>query len=241
MSAYVKLTPGDPAPWFHVRSLSNPRFVFNTVGGRYSVLCFFGTVAAPHSRAALEAVFGRGQFFNDTTAAFFGVSQDSNDEAEKQLADRIPGYRFFLDFDGAVSRLYGAAPTASVPEKGPLNIRPLWVVLDPTLRVLKVIPFALDRSDIPMLLAYLDALPPPNLFAGFPLQAPILVLPNVFELEFCNELIGQYEISGGQESGFMREVDGKTVIMHDHGHKRRKDHLIKEPDFIHGDLSLIHI
>ena len=35
--------------------------------------------------------------------------------------------------------------------------------------------------------------------------------PNVFEPELCQHLIDLYEQHGGEESGFMREVDGKTV------------------------------
>jgi hypothetical protein len=92
-----------------------------------------------------------------------------------------------------------------------LKARRLWIVLDPTMRVMKVIPFAADRSDIAEFLSYVDTLPPPGQFAGFELQAPILVLPNVFEPELCQRLIGLYEAHGGTESGFMREVNGKTI------------------------------
>jgi peroxiredoxin len=225
MFSYANLTPGDPAPWFYQRTFSNPRFAFNTVAGRYVVLCFFGSAANPRSRAALEAVLSRSAFFDDQTAVFFGVTQDKSDEADRGLADRVPGYRFFLDFDGSISQLYGAVPNEASVGEATRNIRRLWIVLDPTLRVLKTISFAPDGSDIGALLSFLDALPPPDQFAGFPLQAPILVLPNVFEPEFCRELIGRYEKSGGDESGFVREVDGRTVMVHDHGHKRRKDHL----------------
>lgn len=55
----------------------------------------------------------------------------------------MPGIRFFWDSDGAVSRLYGAIPTDAEPAKAPVPARRLWIVLDPTLRVLLVIPFAM--------------------------------------------------------------------------------------------------
>jgi len=63
-------------------------------------------------------------------------------------------------------------------------------------------------------------------------QAPILVLPNVFEPEFCEKLIALYEAHGGEESGFMRQVEDKTVLLHDHTHKRRRDHIIEDKDII---------
>src|SRR5262249_3387236 len=41
--SYAKLTPGDPAPWFHQRATSNPNYAFDTAAGRYIVLCFFAS------------------------------------------------------------------------------------------------------------------------------------------------------------------------------------------------------
>ena len=92
-----------------------------------------------------------------------------------------------------------------------MPLRRIWVVLDPTLRTLKVTPFRPDGSEALELMQYLKSLPPPERFAGFEVQAPILVLPNVFEPEFCAKLIAQYEASGGQETGFMRDIGGIEV------------------------------
>jgi peroxiredoxin len=232
MPTYMQLSPGDPAPWFHQRSFGNPRYAFDTAAGRYIVLCFFASAADAHSRMALQAVLSRRGLFNDERASFFGVSLDPGDESEKRVADSYPGYRYFWDFEGAASRLYGVVPRETAPGSAQVPARRLWVVLDPTLRVLRVVPFAEDQSDIQEVLAYLENLPPPARFAGFDLQAPVLVLPNVFEPEFCRHLIGLYEAHGGEESGFMREVGGKTVAAHDHGHKRRKDYVIEDQEVI---------
>jgi predicted 2-oxoglutarate/Fe(II)-dependent dioxygenase YbiX len=93
-------------------------------------------------------------------------------------------------------------------------------------------PFAADRKDIESVLAYLESLPPSTRFAGVELQAPIILLPNVFEPEFCRMLIGLYEAHGGKETGFMRDLDGKTVAMLDHAHKRRRDFTIADKEVI---------
>jgi len=230
MPTYINLRPGDPAPWFNQRSFANPRYAFDTAAGRYIVLCFFASAADPSGRAAIDAALGHARFFNDDTGSFFGVSVDLKDESEKRVADRYPGYRFLWDFDGQVGKLYGSVPQDAPPTQVP--VRRLWVVLDPTLRVMKVIPFRENGREIPEVLAYLDSLPPPSRFAGFELQAPILVLPNVFEPEFCKKLIDLYEHHGGTETGVMREVDGKTVGVHDHSHKRRKDYVIADTALI---------
>ena len=230
MPTYITLAPGDPAPWFKQRSFANPRYSFDTAAGRYVVLCFFGSAGDGHSQAAMKAARSRARFFDDATACFFGVSHDAADETGKRVADQYPGYRYFWDFDGTIGRLYGSLPGELEMQRPP--VRRMWVVLDPTLRVLKIVPFAKDQSDVVEVMAYLDALPPAARFAGFDLQAPILVLPNVFESEFCRKLIGLYEAHGGEESGFMREVDGRTVAVHDHGHKRRKDFNIEDTEVI---------
>jgi predicted 2-oxoglutarate/Fe(II)-dependent dioxygenase YbiX len=54
------------------------------------------------------------------------------------------------------------------------------------------------------------------------------LVPNVFESELCKHLIGLYEENGGEESGFMRDVEGKTVLMRDPEHKRRRDFNIED-------------
>jgi predicted 2-oxoglutarate/Fe(II)-dependent dioxygenase YbiX len=59
-------------------------------------------------------------------------------------------------------------------------------------------------------------------------QAPVLLLPNIFEPALCRRLIEGYETAGGEESGFMREKDGKTVLVIDHKHKRRSDWTISD-------------
>ncbi|WP_210267751.1 hypothetical protein [Rhizobium ruizarguesonis] len=64
------------------------------------------------------------------------------------------------------------------------------------------------------------ALPQIDRLTGIELHAPIIVVPNVFEPELCKKLIDLYEQNGGEETGFMREVDSKTVEVKDHGFKR---------------------
>jgi peroxiredoxin/predicted 2-oxoglutarate/Fe(II)-dependent dioxygenase YbiX len=225
----ASLMPGDPAPWFKARSTTNPTYAFDTAAGRYLVLCFFATAGDAEGRAAIEAALARRALFDDRRACFFGVTVDARDEG--RVREAMPGIRFFLDFDGAVSRLYGALP-ADAKAASPAGVRRQWIVLDPTLRVLAVFPFTGHDSERADLFDLLERLPPPERFAGFDVQAPVLVLPRVFEPEFCRKLIGLYETHGGEASGFMREVDGKTVRLQDEQHKRRRDYVITDPAVI---------
>jgi peroxiredoxin/predicted 2-oxoglutarate/Fe(II)-dependent dioxygenase YbiX len=230
--SFINLGPGDPAPWFKGRSQSNPRYNFDTAAGRYLVLCFFGTAADPQGAAALKAVQAHRKLFDDRRFCFFGVSNDPRDESERRVEDAIPGIRFFHDGDGSIGRACGALPVDAKPGEANVPLRRFWLVLDPTLRVMKFMAFEKDGSDREALFRYLGSLPDPGKFAGFEIAAPILVLPNVFEPAFCEMLIGLYEKHGGTESGFMREVDGKTVLINDHSHKRRKDYVIEDEKII---------
>ncbi len=231
-SSFVNLTPGDPAPWFHQRSTSNPNYAFDTTAGRYVVLCFYLSAGNPVGRDAIEHVLAKRGQFDDEHICFFGVSLDPRDEAEQRVRESLPGIRFFWDANGAISRLYGAIPRDADPGKAEVPARRFWIVLDPTLRVLRVVPFARDGSNADAVFNYLAELPPPERFAGTEIQAPILFLPNVFEPEFCCKLIDLYEQDGGAESGFMRDIDGKTVEVRDYARKRRRDFIIEDPEVI---------
>lgn len=226
------LTPGDPAPNFIQRSVSNPRYAFNSAGGRYLVLCFYGSAADPQAQAALKAAYDRSDIFNDDRACFFGVSLDPEDESTGRIKNRLPGYRHFWDFDLRVSKLYGCVAKDTDRAAGPIVMKRQWVIIDPTMRVIAVIPLRNDQSDLAEVMAVLDELPPPERYAGTELMAPILFLPRIFEPDLCKHLIGLYKAQGGAESGFMREIGGRTVGVTDPGFKQRKDCTIDDPALI---------
>ena len=208
---------GDPAPWFQARCTSNERFHFDTVAGRYVVLCFFASAADALSQGVMEAFVGRHRdVFNDHRVCLFGVSVDPEDEIQSRVGESLPGVRQFWDFDGQVSRLFGRL-------EGELYRR-ATVVLDERLRVVAVVPFGdSPQEHAAKVVEILAAAPPlqPDSEASVP--APVLILPRVFEPALCQQLIAYYNEGGAQDSGFMRDVDGRTVGVYDYGHKRRSD------------------
>lgn len=226
---YRQLQAGDHAPWFDQRNTSNPVYAFDTVGGRYILLCFFGSAAQESARRRLQVVADHRDLFDDQRVSFFGVSIDADDEATGRVRGDPPGVRHFWDFDRRVCRLYGALPAADDPSGHEL-FRPLWVLLNPNLQVRAVVPFAGDGSDLLQVPKLLGELPPVERFPGIEQHAPVLLLPDVFEPALCSELIAQYEQAGGTPTGFMRDVGDKTVAIDDGYHKVRRDHIVTEPD-----------
>ena len=213
---------GDPVPWFICRSTNNPAFHFDAAAGRYLILSFFGTAAIEKNAAVLRHISADAvrPLLDDENIAFFGVSIDPRDETENRVRQTDPGIRYFWDFDRRVSTLYGAIDEGDPPQEGEVPYRSFTLVIDPALRVIANIAMADADRHNEMLSAVLANLAP---MASLTLDAPVLVLPNLFERHFCRKLIDLYEEKGGADSGFMREHDGNTVGVLDYGFKRRKD------------------
>lgn len=224
-ATYTRLDAGDPAPWVQQVTSSREMVFLDKMAGRYIVLCFFASAADKVGAEAIQAARAQAHLFDDQKAAFFGVSVDKSDESAGRVNPTLPGVRFFLDIDGSISRAYGSFPRETTLSKAP--VRRFWMVIGPTLRILKVFPFD-NGAEREAVFRYIEGLPPPERFAGVEMQAPVLMLSDVFEPELRAKLIGLYEQHGGTESGFMREVQGRTVLVNDPKHKRRRDYTIED-------------
>jgi predicted 2-oxoglutarate/Fe(II)-dependent dioxygenase YbiX/peroxiredoxin len=220
---------GEPAPWFHAQALDgNPRYAFDTAAGRWIVMLFAGQAGRPELHPALDMLAANRDLFDDLNVCFFGVTVDPADAAEGRIAQLLPGVRWFLDYDQAVSKAYGA-----VGPDGSGTYQPYWLLLDPLQRVLTRAPL----PEGPRLLAECRRL------AHEPraLPAPVLVAPRILSPDLCRRLIDLYERQGGEESGFMRDVGGVTTAIVDHGHKRRADCTISDEELLKTlNSSLFH-
>lgn len=232
---------GEAAPWFKARSTNNPVFNFSSAGGRYLVLVFFQSAALPESRILLEGFKACDDLFDDHQAAFFGVSVDPEDEVSGRVQQRLPGYRHFWDFDGRISRLYGALPDPSVGDLLAPTYRRHVLLLDPMLRVVSAHPLKQGPERIVELIQQqLGSMPRIDDEGMASLQAPVLLLPRIFEEDLCRRLIEHYEEFGGSESGYMVEKDGMTVGRIDPKMKRRYDLHIEDEKLRHACMVRIH-
>jgi len=229
----MPLQVGEPAPWFICPTAARARFGLDTVAGRFIVLSFLGSVEDPDGARFLARIHGSRARFDDGDLSFFGVSTDPDDERMGRAVDSIPGIRYFRDYQQAVSRQYGV-----VGAEG--HYRRITYVLDPALRVLATLPFDSDAdvhaSELFEVLDRLPAIPPARPAAP---QAPVLVLPRIFEAELCAALVEHYRAHGGEESGFMRDIDGTTRTVFDYGHKRRRDCIVLDRDLQQACTSRI--
>jgi peroxiredoxin/predicted 2-oxoglutarate/Fe(II)-dependent dioxygenase YbiX len=234
----MHLNVGTPVPWFAARSPLNPEFRLDGAAGRYIVLCFFGSADAPASRRVLDEVLQQRSTFDGRNVAFFGISVDPDDERLGRVQEVIPGIRVLWDFDRNVSRLFGAARRIETDAKE--EYRPFSVLLDERLRVVVRVPLADPERHMAQLMEALLALPPLEPAPMTEVPAPILNVPRIFEPEVCQALIRYYEEHGGGESGFMRDVGGKTVGVYDHSFKRRRDQEIADEQLRKACMVRIH-
>lgn len=176
-------------------------------------MLFLDSASDPHAAGALAHVTQGRAVFDDERACFFGVTCDPRDVAAGRIAQQLPGIRFFLDFDRAVSTAFG------VERSGRHTAQ--WLLLDPALRLLGFFPVNEGGQALAQLQVALDS-PVADQWA------PVLMVPNILPSELCTELIRGYAANGGNDSGFMRDVAGKTVLLLDPYLKQRRDWNIED-------------
>jgi predicted 2-oxoglutarate/Fe(II)-dependent dioxygenase YbiX len=60
------------------------------------------------------------------------------------------------------------------------------------------------------------------------MQAPVLFIPNVLNVDFCKHLIHLWETEGNQDSGVMVDVNGKLTEVLEYEQTIRRNHFLKE-------------
>lgn len=217
---------GEAAPHFRARSQRNPRFVFDSMAGQYVVLAFLPKGADEATVGALARAATDRSVFDDQRAAALTVVIPDGEDAPPPLAQ----LRCFFDDGGTVAGLFGAL----TPDGG---THPVWFVFDPNLRLILRAPLHETQAVV----RFLRSAPPVDRYAGSEMWAPVLLVPNVLEPELCRRLIGLYQEKGGAPSGFMREVDGKTRLIHDPSHKIRSDVLVEDAQLQAVLRSRVHL
>jgi predicted 2-oxoglutarate/Fe(II)-dependent dioxygenase YbiX len=181
------------------------------MGGRFALLCVIGEVAHTEAQAALAAI-PRGAIDESQRVCAVFCADPGGGEA---LASIDPERLVFHDPETA-------RECGLVDPRAPEG---RWILFDPSLRVLAFWPLPQASNA----LTALANTPAPDLHAGVPLHAPVLVAPRVFEPSFCQMLIAHYEKHGGEPSGVTTENDvGKTVVRLNDAFKRRADCLIDD-------------
>lgn len=203
-------------------SNGNDRFHFTNIAGPYLILSFFDSLQAPGVRPLLENVYANiGAFRQAYQTRFIGVSTDPRDAEDPLCKGKNQDTAFIWDFDREISQRFGCYDD-------PNEFKAFTLVLDPSQRIIEVIPFYPIEKQLERILWHLAHMPPPELHAGPPMHAPILILPRLFSGDFCQYLIKYYHSHPQSDSGFMNQVGDKTIYDSGAHHKKRRDCTIDE-------------
>ena len=212
------ITLGDPVPWFGAPLIGDGSFHLQVAAGRWIVLSFLGSPADPRVQAELGALLRDAALFDEDKLVFYGVLTASPADMTPYAQMSTAAISFIADYDGAVSRMFGAADM------------PRTIVLDPMLRAVADIPWDFAAGHAQSVRNVLASLPAVDDSAGVPLTAPVLIVPRVLDFQLCDFLVQFYEKLGGKDSGFLLDSDGKTATVVDYRLKRRNDLLIAAPE-----------
>lgn len=191
----MRLSPGDPFPRFSGRTPTNVMRM-DYMPGRYIVLAFLpASASGAEIRAVMAMVADHQALFDDSHICFFGVLNHPRLIASAK--DSPPGIRWFLDPDGDLFRRSGMPADGDSGEGG-------WIVLDPSLRVMKTAPL----SRTAQVGRWIGELPGVDGHSGTRMTAPVLVVPRVLEPEICAEVIAMHRRGQAIEGLVISQVDG---------------------------------
>jgi peroxiredoxin len=216
--AHTQITLGDPVPWFSTATVTGGSFHLQVAAGRWIVLCFPGAAADRDTQQKLAALFRDTALFDEDRLEGHVVVTKPLAAPNELAAIGHAGFSVLADYDGAVSRNFGASEA------------PRTVVLDPMLRAIANIAWHDADEHVAMLGELLRSLPPVDDASGVPMNAPVLIVPRVLDFPLCELLVKLYDRMGGEDSGFMLDVAGKTQTMVDYRLKRRNDLPLLAPE-----------
>ncbi len=213
---------GDFLPTFSTASSHGERFDYDSLGGVDHLLVFLGSAGSDLGARMVETLAAMQPMLKRHNLFCFVVSADPRDRAEGRLQPLIDRYVVFWDYERRIHRQFSmVGPEPANGGTAPLAVAAMTVRRN--LRLDTLIPATPLDSFADRVERAVTALPPAPAPTAMSLQAPILIVPEVFDRAFCGELMALYEANGGVPSGFMRDEGGLTRAIDNPRMKRRQD------------------
>jgi predicted 2-oxoglutarate/Fe(II)-dependent dioxygenase YbiX len=208
------------------------------MAGRQFVLCFYGDLSSNDGlgRKMLQEWIERKTLFSEGRC-FIAVGYNPKDASDPLLAS-LPPHMFVTFSDTlAAAREYGICEASGTA----MRHRYANILLETNLTCAgtHLVENATDPNGGALAAVMAWKIDDMALHLRHGL-APVLILPNVLEPELCRTLIEAYTSNGGTPSGFMREVNGRTVVAVDPKHKIRSDYLLEEDEMLQALRQRVH-
>jgi predicted 2-oxoglutarate/Fe(II)-dependent dioxygenase YbiX len=182
------------------------------------VLSFLGSPSNPRAMTEIAELVRASAGFGEDHVVVGCVFTGPPDDVASLAAISSNGLFFLADYDGAISRAFGASEM------------PRTIVLDPMLRSIADIAWDNPQGHAETVRNVVRSLPDVEASAGAPMFAPVLIVPRVFSFELCDFLVQFYEQQGGVDSGLQFDISGKTTTLSDWRLKRRSDVPVAAPE-----------
>jgi predicted 2-oxoglutarate/Fe(II)-dependent dioxygenase YbiX len=219
LAAGNRVVLGERVPWFSAPLVAGGLFDLHVSAGRWVVLSFLGSPANPRARVELAELLRAADLLAEDHLVLGCIFTGQPEDAAELAAISGNALFFVADYDGAISRSFGALEM------------PRTIILDPMLRAVSDIGWDFAPGHAETVRNVVRNLPPVDGSAGVPLFAPALIVPRVFSFELCDFLMQFHEEQGGgRDSGFQLDIEGKTTTISDWRFKRRSDVGVTVPE-----------
>ena len=196
-----KIEPGDRAPLFILNDQDDREIrLYSQATGGPIALIFIRSPDMESAKDHFDALSSQAAVISDTGARLFVIANQAF------MADRIT---ILDDQAGATADEYGIL--------GPIT----GFLLDSNLRVVVRIEASVPET-VAALARAVKNFPATETAAAAP-QAPVLLIPRVFDRDYCNALIDYFEAEGGEEGNTVRVIDDEIVRQPNFAAKRRRD------------------
>ncbi len=216
------LTPGDRAPNFLLPDQRDVIVsIYDKVDGGPIVALFYPDNRDPGSAAELRKLFDLAPEIVAAGGHVFTIGAESVAALQHLPAKQGGDLWLISDGEGKAAAAWGTAG------------RLVGFVCDANARIVAVLkpgktPIA-ERA-----LGEVRKRPRPAP-AAMPVHAPILVIPDVLDRDFCRYLIDRFERGDNEESGTFRMIAGKMV--HEPNHEAKRRHDLLATGKLHEEIS----
>lgn len=229
--------PGDRLPNFllpNQRREADP--FYDVIVGRPMILhLFVGTDEA--ESAGLRRLAERHSALAERGIDVAGMVVTTLDGAVALAESLTLPFDLFADPQARIRQRLGLGKGVSAAAKGRAGAT-ITLALHPGLRVLGRFDQADVEDQIDAALAALPTGRPPEAPAPITRAAPVLLLPEVLDADFCNRLIDEWRRDNEEGVALTIGADGKEHKQIDYGTKRRRDHYIHDKKLL-GKLNAI--
>lgn len=218
----------DFLPTFIAHTSAGTEYHFDKIAGSRALLCFVGNPRQEAGAKICEAIIDVSSILKQ--ANVMGITVLSSTLARDcEMTDRVAAENIvFLDRDYEIFRKYRMAKPKAPEDTGSTVLRTGAFLIRENIRFHEFISFTPLETFGERVRRACALLPIREPLQPAVLQAPVLQIPHVFGQDLCRRLIDAFDHDGGHESGFMRDIDGKTRGLVDPNFKRRRDYYIND-------------